>query len=478
MTDEKKIIIDAIESKSKVFCDISDKIWDFAEVRFDLRNSADLLCNYLEQEGFTIERGLSGMNDAFIATYGSEGPVIGILGEYDALSGMSQSAGQCKKEVLVEGGAGHGCGHQLLAAGALAGAIGLKEYLSKAGESGIIKYFGCPAEESGSGKAFLARDGAFTGVDAFLTWHPMSETGAFGCSTLANYQVYFHFKGRSSHAAAAPHEGRSALDACELMNVGVNYLREHIVPEARVHYAYIDTGGPAPNVVQASSTLLYFIRAPKSSQVHDIYLRVLDIAKGAALMTGTSMELEWDSACAEYILNSTLLDAMYKNMVELGPVPFDDEDFEHARGYSSQLDDLTKNFLRSSIAKKFPGESRERLDLLASKPLLDDIVPLSISEEAMPGSTDVSDASWHAPTVQFVVGCYPQGTPPHSWQWVATGKSSVVHKGLLHSGKILALTALDIIKNPELLKKAKEEFKDRLAGETYNCAIPKDVISK
>ena len=478
MTTEKKLILEAIDKKAKTFCDISDQIWDFAEVRFALKKSADVLCAALEQEGFTIQRGISGMEDAFIATYGSSGPVIGILGEYDGLSGMSQVADSSSKEPLVEGEAGHGCGHHLLGAGALAGAVGLKDYLEQSGEKGIIKYFGCPGEESGSGKAFFARDGSFDGVDAFLTWHPMSETGVWGSSSLANYQVWFHFKGRSSHAAAAPHQGRSALDACELMNVGVNYLREHIIPEARVHYAYIDVGGTAPNVVQASSTLLYFIRAPKSAQVNEIFLRVLDIAKGAALMTGTEMELEWDSACAEYILNLELLEVMYKNMQEIGSVPFTAEDFEYASKYTSQLDGVSKSLLRGSIAKRYPGESNERIDELAAKPLLDEIAPYAVSEEAMPGSTDVSDASWQAPTAQLVVSCYPSGTPPHSWQWVATGKNSIAHKGLIYGGKVIAMTALDILKNPELLEKAKAEFKNRLAGETYNCAIPKDKMPK
>jgi aminobenzoyl-glutamate utilization protein B len=478
MTTEKKKLLDLIDKKSKVFCDLNDRIWEFAETRFALGKSADALCDCLKREEFAIERGLCAMKDAFVAAYGERGPVIGILGEYDALNSMSQEAGAFEKKPVTEGGAGHGCGHHALGAGALAAAIGLKDYLEQSGAKATIKYFGCPAEESGSGKAYLARGGAFSGVDAFLSWHPMDETKVWNTSSLANYQVLFHFKGKSSHAAVAPHMGRSALDACELMNVGVNYLREHIIPEARIHYAYIDSGGTAPNVVQASSTLLYFIRAPKTSYLKEIFPRVMDIAKGAALMTGTTMEVEWDSACAEYIVNDTLSEAVYQNMLAIGPVAFSAEEIAFAGKYTSHLDDFAKSQLREKIARVFKGAGKEHIDKIAAKPLIDDIAPYSASDEVIPGSTDVGDASWHAPTAQCIIGCFPAGTPAHSWQWVAMGKSSIVHKGLLHAGKILAMTALDIVNNPEMLKVSKAELSDRLAGETYRCAIPKDVMPK
>jgi len=478
MIQEKQKLLALIDKKAKIYCDLSDQIWGFAETRFSLKKSADALCECLKQEGFTIERGLCGMADAFIASYGTSGPVIGILGEYDALPTMSQMPDVFEKKPLIEGAAGHGCGHHILGAGSVVAAVGFKEYLEQSGGKAIIKYFGCPAEESGSGKAYLARGGAFSGVDAFLTWHPMTETRVWTVSTLANYQVWFHFKGRSAHAAAAPHQGRSALDACELMNMGVNYLREHIIPEARVHYAYIDVGGQAPNVVQASATLLYFIRAPKSSQVKEIYRRIVDVAKGAALMTETSMEVEWDSACAEYIVNEALSDITYKNILELGPVQFTKEENDYFAKYTSQLDAVSKNMLRESVARVFKDESQERINAIASKPILDDIFPYIVTDAVLPGSTDVSDASWIAPTAQFTVSCFPSGIPPHSWQWVASGKSSVAHKALLYAGKVLAMTAMDIVQNPDLLVKAKAEHIKRLGGETYQCAIPSEVKPK
>ncbi|MCL2601572.1 MAG: amidohydrolase [Treponema sp.] len=478
MNANKQQLINVVDSKAKDICAINDSLWDFPEVRFKLPKSADLLCNYLKGEGFSIQRGMCGMDDAFIATYGNSGPVIGILGEYDALPTMSQVSQSLEKKSCVEGGAGQGCGHQALGAGSAGAVAALKAYLEKSGAKATIKYFGCPGEESGSGKAYMARGGAFDGVDAFFTWHPMNETQAWGFSTLANYQVWFRFKGISAHAAATPHLGRSALDACELMNVGVNYLREHIVPEARVHYAYTDVGGGAPNVVQSTASLLYFIRAPKSAQVREIYNRVVDIAKGAALMSGTTMEIEWDSACSEYIVTPALAELCHNNLVELGALQFSAKDLAQAEEYRKALSETDKTMIRAKLAKAFKGEAPERIEAMANKPLWDDIFPLSITDWVLPGSTDVGDASWKAPTGQFVVGMYPAGFQAHSWQWVALGKSEMVHKGILHAAKAMAMSALDLIENPALLEKAKAEWKAALGGETYNCAIPAEVVPK
>ena len=292
----KDRICDIVEEKGRYFTAASDQIWGYAETSFQLPKSADLLCQMLKDEWFEVQRGCYGMGDAIVAVWGNGNPVLGILGEYDALPNLSQQAGVPEKQAVHAGEPGHGCGHHLLGVGALAGAIAIKDYMKEAKINGTIKFFGCPAEENGSGKAFMAREGAFDGLDGILTWHPMGETAIWGTSSLANYQVCFQFKGISSHAAAAPDQGRSALDAAELMNVGVNYLREHVAQEARIHYTYLDVGGEFPNVVQPTSALLYFIRAPHSFQVKDIYERVVDIARGAALMTGTQMNVEWHSA--------------------------------------------------------------------------------------------------------------------------------------------------------------------------------------
>ncbi|MDR1030727.1 MAG: amidohydrolase [Treponema sp.] len=473
---DKQRIIDLIEAKSSIFTNLSDQIWKYAEIRFGLKQSADALCAVLEQEGFQIKRGIAGMAHAFVATYGSGEPWIGILGEYDALPTMSQVAGITEKRVLNHGAPGHGCGHNALGAGALAGAVGIKDYMKETGLPGTIQYYGCPAEESGSGKSFIARAGLFNDLDAVLTWHPMTETAIWGVSSLANYQIYFRFKGTSAHAAAAPEYGRSALDAAELMNIGVNYLREHTIQESRIHYAYTDVGGGAPNVVQASAELLYFIRAPKSSQVREIYERVVDIARGAALMTGTSMEIKWDSSCAEYLVNDALGKAMYANLVAVGPNTYTPEELAFARQYINGLDDMSRARIPAKVASLFPGETPERIAEIAAKPIISDIAPYSMSGQVLPGSTDVGDASWHAPTAQVTIACYPAGTVSHSWQHVACGQSSLIHKGLIQAAKVIALTSLDLLKKPDLVEAAKVEHQQRLIGESYQNPIPPEVI--
>lgn len=472
---QKNRISELIDAKAPIFTGANDRIWEYAETRFDLKKSADDLCSIAEKEGFKVERGAADMPDAFIAAYGSGSPVIGILAEYDALPMLSQEAGAPLKKALVEGAPGHGCGHNALGAGALAGAVGLKEYMAEKGIPGTIKFFGCPAEESGSGKAFMARAGVFDGVDAIITWHPMNTTQAWNTSSLANYQVYFEFRGVSAHAAAAPEHGRSALDAAELMSSGVNYLREHIISDARIHYAYIDAGGLAPNVVQPYAKVLYFIRAPKSSQVAEIYKRVVKVAEGAALMTETEMNIVWDSACAEFIMNDTLAKVMYENMLSLGPIPYSQEERDFAKMYVDGLDEIAKKSGRTALEALFKGETAERINRIASKYIVDDIVPYTASDKVMSGSTDVGDASWQAPTVQLLTACYPLGTVAHSWQYVACGKSSIVHKGLLYAGKAIAMTGADILENPELLKEAKKEFQTRLGGEKYINPIPPEV---
>lgn len=467
-----------IEEKQALFTEVSDKIWDYAETRFDLPRSADVLCAALEREGFQVERGCGEMDCAFVAAYGSGKPVIGILAEYDALPGLSQEAGLPRKKPAAEGGAGHGCGHNALGAGALAGAVGIKTYMREAGFSGTVKLFGCPAEESGSGKAFMARAGVFDGLDAILTWHPMTETMIWGNSSLANYQVFFRFGGVSAHAAAAPQHGRSALDAAELMSVGVNYLREHIMQEARIHYAYIDAGGISPNVVQPSAKVLYFIRAPRSAQVKEIFERVVDVAEGAAKMTGTKMSVEWDSACAEYIVNERLAKAMYANMLRLGNMEFSGEEYDMARQYTDGLDEISRASFRDKVRSMFPEKTGEEAAALAEKPLLGELAPYSLTDAAMPGSTDVGDASWQAPTAQLITTCYPAGTVAHSWQYVSCGKSSFAHKGLLYAGKVIAMTALDLLESPRLVEEANNEFRKRIASEKYSCPIPADVHPK
>ncbi len=474
MNDKQGIIAYLEENKEK-FASISDKIWENPELRFKLNKSADILTQALKEEDFIVERNIAEMEDAFIASYGSGSPVIGFLGEYDALSNLSQVPNILEKKSLEEGKGGHGCGHNALGAGTLAAAVAIKEYMKANDLKGTIKYFGCPAEESGSGKAFMARAGVFKDVHSMITWHPWTENRIWGESSLANFQIYFNFKGISAHAAAAPHFGRSALDAAELMNMGVNYLREHIIDEARVHYAYIDAGGMSPNVVQPTSSLLYFIRAPKSQQVKEIYDRIVKIAQGAALMTETELEVKWDSAASEYIINDVLGKVMYENMKLVGEIDYTDEEVDYAKKYVDTLDPVSKSSYEKDIKNYFKELPTKEVEEIFKAPLVKKLVPYRMTDKAIPGSTDVGDASFNAPTVQLTAACYPAGASPHSWQWVATGKSSILHKGMVYAAKVMAMTALDLLESPETIDEAKKEFQERLGGEGYKNYIPLDV---
>ena len=301
-------LLDAlIQGKKGLFEEAADKVWGFAELRYQEHQSSRLQKELLRSEGFVIEENLGGISTAFRARYGSGHPVVGILGEFDALPGLSQEAGLAEKKPLVKEGPGHGCGHNLLGTGAFAAALGLKHYLEANHRPGTVKFFACPAEEGGSGKGFMARAGVFNGLDAAFCWHPGTVNSAATESTMANYQVCYHFYGTSSHAAMSPELGRSALDALELMNNGVQYLREHIPTNTRVHYAITNAGGNAPGIVQAYAEGLYLMRAPQLPQVKELYERVNRIAQGAAMMTDTRVEIEFIKACSNTVLNTELL---------------------------------------------------------------------------------------------------------------------------------------------------------------------------
>ena len=475
--DAKQTIVELIEVKREKFTTAADAIWETPETRFAVKESVKPFYQILEEEGFAIEKGVANMEHAFVATYGCGKPVIGILGEYDALANMSQVADLGEKKALIDGANGQGCGHNLLGTGALAGAVGIKDYMEQSGLVGTIKLFGCPAEESGYGKAFMARDGIFDDIDVALSWHPMEVSMAWADSSLAVYQIYYQFKGTAAHAAAAPEHGRSALDAAELMNIGVQFLREHMIDEGRVHYAFVDAGGESANVVQPSARLYYFIRAPKIEQAKEIYERVNKIAEGAALMTETELEVEFSSACYDYIPNQSVTTAMYENLQAFGSLGLTDEDQVYAQRYYDTLPDAVKSNLVNRAKLLSPGIDEEEAQRLGSQPVSEQVGPLVFSDKTS-GSTDVGDVSWVCPTAQVLIGCEPQGTPPHSWQWVANGKSAIAHKGLLAAGKVIATTAYDLLTNPELIEKAKAEHKQKLGNQTYQSAIPADILPK
>ena len=439
----------AVDRERGPVCESSDRIWDQPETAFQEFHSTDVLCELLEKEGFRVERNLAGIATAFSGTYGSGKPVVGILGEFDALSGLSQESESLEKTALVDGAPGHGCGHNLLGTGSVAAAIAVKEYLEKNGKEGTVIFFGCPGDKN------------------------VVSVG----SSLANYQIIYRFYGQASHAAACPELGRSALDAVELMNTGVQYLREHIIQEARIHYAITNTGGYSPNVVQPYSEVLYLIRAPKNSQVKEIYERVNDIARGAALMTGTKMELQFVKACSNLVDNTVMEEIMQKNLEEIEREPYTAEEIEFARKIGETFGgnhvDIQDVLVRYEKSRKAAVE--QFLAPHADDVINDFIVPLMDTEECLKGSTDVGDVSWVCPTAQINAVTEAAGTPGHSWQMVSQGKSSIAHKGMQFAGKVMAGTVIDMLEKPELIEEAKKELRRRVGAEGYIPPIPEGI---
>jgi aminobenzoyl-glutamate utilization protein B len=388
--------------------------------------------------------------------------VIAILGEYDALPGLSQVAGLAEPKPVEPNGHGHGCGHNLLGSAAMLAATAVKDWLKASGRQGRVRYYGCPAEEGGAAKAFMVRAGCFEDVDVAITWHPAAMTRVDEALSLANTRMDFQFTGRASHAAAAPHLGRSALDAVELMNVGVNYMREHMPSDARIHYAMLDSGGVAPNVVQASAKVRYAIRARDLPGMLALNERVKRIAEGAALMTETRVSISIMSAVSNMLGNRPLEEAMYQTILRLGPVPFDAADREFAARIQATLsdEDIESSYRRAGIPVR------------EDTPLCDFIVPLDAKGEPMIGSTDVADVSWTVPTVQARVATHAIGTPGHSWQITAQGKAPAAHKGMVHAAKIMASTAVDVMSDGTLMERAKADHRERTTRKPYVCPIP------
>jgi aminobenzoyl-glutamate utilization protein B len=460
-------LVEWIDANQGTFTGLSDSVWGFTELGFREVQSSQLLINALEKEGFTIDKGVAGIPTAFVATYSrGSGPVIGVLGEYDALPGLSQDCVPYKKPLLT-GAPGHGCGHNLLGVAGIASCFALKQLFDAGEIKGTVRYYGCPAEEGGAAKAFMAKAGLFDDVDISLTWHPDAFNATLWANFLAVYRVVFKFHGKPAHAAADPYNGRSALDAVELMNVGANYLREHMIPGARLHYVITDGGGTAPNVVPAEAASLYFVRAPRSDQLNPLFERLKDVARGAALMTGTELDIELESGMSNMLLNETINNVMQKNLEAVGAPKFSPEDFLFAAEISKTI---PSNSLEESAVSY--GLDASAVAALKGKLLHEGILPPYRSEIIQPGSTDVGDVSWAVPTGQVVTACMALGTPGHSWQIVAQGRMGIGHKGMLLAAKIMALSAFDFIRNPELVHKAREEFKKLRLASAYISPIP------
>ena len=475
MTEEKKAALAAIEARKGLVCDVADHIWEYAELSLQEFKSAALYCEVLEKEGFRVEKCISGIETAFSASYGSGRPVIGLLAEYDALSGLSQTAGCIEEKPLKEGGSGHGCGHNILGAGAMAAAFGVKAYLEQNQTAGTVILYGCPGEEGGAAKAFMARDGVWRNLDAALTWHPDDVNEVATGSSNACIQTQYKFHGIASHAAGAPEMGRSALDAVELMNTGVQYLREHMSDKARIHYAITDAGGCSPNVVQAKASVLYMVRSNHVAEAVELQKRVDKIAQGAALMTETTVEKKFIDGLADTVTNHALERVLYRNFEALGVPSYTPEELafadslagtysgsDRAPGVGSQYD---LDYAADAQARRAQaGHAMNRF-----------LLPLYQGDAFQPGSTDVGDVSWQCPTAQIHVAAWPNGCPGHSWQNVSCGRTDIGHKAALHAGKVLAAAAIDLLTDPALLEEAKTEFQRRTAA-GYTCPIPADAV--
>ncbi len=432
---DKKKVIQRIQQKEVQYGQMANQIWKYAEVGYKEKQSSALLQEALRKAGFSIEPGVADIPTAFVATFGQGKPVIGIMGEYDALPGMSQDSIPTKRS--LGGTSGHACGHHLFGTGSVAAAIAVKEWMQETGQKGTIKFYGCPAEEGGSGKVYMVRAGLFSQADVMLHWHPNNQNVISMSNSLANKAGKFRFYGLSSHAAASPEMGRSALDAVEAMNYMANMMREHIPSSTRMHYV-ITQGGKAPNIVPDFAEVYYYVRSPNRDIVMDVWDRLENAAKGAALGTGTKYEAELIGGVYEMLPNDRLATLMHANLQWVG-------------GYTMTLSEI-------AFAKQIQqSEGMKAADLSSTN----QIKGLHEGDNLATGSTDVADVSWTVPTIGLGTATWVPGTSPHSWQAVAAGGTSIGRKGMMMAAKTLASTAVDLFKHPEWIKEAKAEFDQR-----------------
>ena len=462
-------MLKSVEQRKETLTGLADKVWGFAEAGFQELKSSEAIADCLRKEGFKVTLGVAGMPSAIVAEYGASGPVVGFLGEYDALPNLSQKI-KAEKDPAVNGAPGHGCGHNLLGVGALGGALVVKDAIESGQVKGRVKYFGCPAEELLAGKVFMVRDGCFEGVDCVFTWHPFSRNGVWGSACTAMNSAKFHFHGRTAHAAADPFNGRSALDAVEIMNVSVNYLREHVIPDVRIHYV-ITNGGGEPNVVPAEATAWYYVRAPRRHQVDDTFERVVKCAEGAALATGTTMDIEFLSGCYNVISNPVLEKVLLEKLQKIDPPAFTEADQAFAK-------DILK-----TIPERYQKEKKELKENfgidIGDKVLCDFVLPEVIDRgKPTPGSTDVGDVSYVTPTAQLMAVGGPFGSPTHSWQFTATAGMNIGHQGMLMAAQALGLAGVEMLERPELIEEARKAFKEQLGDEVYVSPLPQGLQPK
>lgn len=436
--DAKLAVSSHIDDQAEVYGEIAQEIWDLAEVGYLENQSAALLSQTLSQAGFEVRMGVAGIPTAFVASWSTNpGPVIGIMAEYDALPGITQDRNPLRLAIDHKA-AGHACGHHLFGTGSVAAAIATKEWLEASGQPGEIRLYGTPAEEGGAGKVYMVREGLFDDVDVMLHWHPSSVNSANASSSLANKSAKFRFSGLSAHASSAPERGRSALDGVEAMNHMVNLMREHVPMESRIHYV-ITSGGSAPNVVPDFAEVYYYVRHPEPEQVKALFDRVAQAAEGAALGTGTTMEVEVIHGIYNVLPNVSLQEAIYANLQQVGGVQYTQEEAAFA----------------ATLQEALPANSPPIAQAQT-------IQPLTINERGSGGSTDVADVSWTVATGGMSAATWVPGTSAHSWQAIAAGGTTIGNKGMIVAAKTLAMTAVDLFTTPELIESAKAEHQGRI----------------
>lgn len=446
ISDTKKAVIESVDDHEDKLIDISDDIWRLAETAFEEHKSSELLADYAEEQGFTVERGVAGMPTAFVATYGSGKPVISVLGEFDALPGLSQDTTPAKSP-LEDGEAGHGCGHNLFGAGSLGAAIAVKELIEKGDIKGTIKFMGTPSEEKFFGKIWMVRAGLWDDVDVNLSWHPSASIEADVQSSLALIDFKIEFFGQAAHASSDPWNGRSASDALEIYTTGVNYYREHVKPTVRMHY-HIQDGGQVVNVVPDYSRLWMRVRDTKRAGMMPVYERVVAMAEGAAIMADVDYKVSLISGIYEVLVNREGGKVMQNNLELLGPINYTEEEI----AFGKKIQETTE--------KPQAGMDSSIKPLEATK------------ENPGGGSTDVGDVSWNVANINLAVTTAPKGTPWHSWAVVACGGMSIGHKGMSYASKAMAMTMVDLFENPDLVEKVKTEYKERKGDEVYEAMVP------
>jgi len=467
-------VISWLDQNQSDFIEMANQIWQSPEVAWKEFKSSRLQAEYLEEHGFSINWNIGDLNTAFVAEWGGGEPILGFIGEYDALPGLSQKL-QSSKEAIIEGGDGHGCGHNLLGTGAVASAVAVQKWMIAHGVSGTVRYYGCPAEEKGSGKVYMAMAGVFDDLGAALNFHPgilnlPGKGGAVGVNS-----IYYRFHGRTAHAGGAPYKGRSALDAVELMNVGVNYLREHVKDDVRMHYI-ITKGGTAPNIVPEEAEVYYFLRAAKPDYLAEVVERVLKVAEGAAMMTETTVEVIFEDGCSPLLNNHYLADLQYQALRVIGPIDFTPEEIDFAQKINDGFPGSNAEYIEDRIEYYKPSpDNTAAFNEFRNQPLIGENFSGLDEQIIATGSTDVGDLSQIVPVSMLYTTCFPTGCPGHSWGNVAAAGMSIGHKGMMHAAKTMAITAAEIYSNPEHLVKIREEFNQKTGGKEYVPMIPEGV---